>query len=354
MIVFFCVQIDEIDFALKIEWSDNHESIHSINWLQKRSFDPTIQKEHLQQTFRPKKLSWHKHQFDSILQTFNFDKILNSDDTLKSWLTALSINGVALIENAPITPNECRKLANRVGFIRKTHYGEEFIVENKPNSTNVAYLSTPLQMHTDLPYYDYKPGINLLHCLVQSVSDGAFNLLTDGFVVANIMKEKWPQFYQLLTTVLVNWNDIGKDGQYSFYNINRSPMIWLVFESYRLHFCIMNYKKKTTNFSLDRDGQIERINHSIPQRDSYFTVSIEVVDAWYQALAKFIEITHNESVSFKTRPGDILTFDNIRLLHGRTKYQDSIDNKRFLVGAYLDWDEVYSKLRVLSINNNIH
>jgi hypothetical protein len=32
-------------------------------------------------------------------------------------------SGVAMINETPQTDQECRKLANRVGFIRKIHYG---------------------------------------------------------------------------------------------------------------------------------------------------------------------------------------------------------------------------------------
>lgn len=45
--------------------------------------------------------------------------------------------------------------------------------------------------------------------------------------------------------------------------------------------------------------------------------------------------------------GDILTFDNIRLLHGRDKYEDTGKIMRHVIGGYLDWDEVWSRIRVL-------
>lgn len=41
--------------------------------------------------------------------------------------------------------------------------------------------------------------------------------------------------------------------------------------------------------------------------------------------------------------GEILTFDNIRVFHGRSTYEGD----RHLEGGYLDWDYVYSKIRVL-------
>lgn len=71
------------------------------------------------------------------------------------------------------------------------------------------------------------------------------------------------------------------------------------------------------------------------------------VDKWYEALMEFLKIVHKEVVQFKMNPGDILTFANNRLLHGRTGYVDTDGNVRHLVAGYLDWDELYSRWRVL-------
>lgn len=40
-------------------------------------------------------------------------------------------------------------------------FSEEFSVQAKADATNVAYTSGYLQLHTDLPYYEYKPGVLL-------------------------------------------------------------------------------------------------------------------------------------------------------------------------------------------------
>lgn len=64
----------------------------------------------------------------------------------------------------------------------------------------------------------------------------------------------------------------------------------------------------------------------------------------------FVSMVYDEAVTIKTKPGDILTFSNIRLIHGRTEYTDAVGNTRHLVGAFIDWDEIYSRLRVLSKN----
>lgn len=94
------------------------------------------------------------------------------------------------------------------------------------NVSNVAYLSSLLQMHTDLPYYEYKPGVNMLHCLVQSKSKGGENLISDGFHVSKIMQREFPEYYKVLSQTLVNWNDLGKEHNSNFHSIYRAPVIW--------------------------------------------------------------------------------------------------------------------------------
>lgn len=214
----------QIEDGLKITWGDSHESVFRLDWLNERNFSTEKRNNYLQNVYKPQPLLWSKDNLP--LEQFHYGDIMDSNGSLAAWLKSLAINGVTLIKNAPLDENVCRNLAERVGFIRKTHYGEEFIVKAKENTSNVAYLSSPLQMHTDLPYYDYKPGVNLLHCIVQSTSPGAFNLLTDGFYVAERMRSECPQSYETLTQTLVNWSDYGEEDGNRFQKINRSPVIW--------------------------------------------------------------------------------------------------------------------------------
>jgi gamma-butyrobetaine dioxygenase len=37
---------------------------------------------------------------------------------------------------------------------------EEYMVKHQPGTSNLAYTSGNLQIHTDLPYYNYKPGVS--------------------------------------------------------------------------------------------------------------------------------------------------------------------------------------------------
>uniref|UniRef100_A0A182PCM1 Gamma-butyrobetaine dioxygenase n=1 Tax=Anopheles epiroticus TaxID=199890 RepID=A0A182PCM1_9DIPT len=322
------VEVVDAGRSLEVLWDEEgevHRSVFELEWLLRRSFRREDTERYLREWYRPEPVIWGAAGFEEVLREFSYAEVLADDGTLRQWIEALIAYGVVMIKGAPLTENECRRLADRVGFIRKTHYGEEFIVKAKEGTSNVAYLSTPLQMHTDLPYYDYKPGCNLLHCLVQSTNAvGGENLIADGFYVAEQLRQHHPDDFRLLSETLVDWSDLGADEAGTFHSIYRAPVI-----------CV------------GRDGRLERINHSVPQRDSHFSVPIDRVEPWYRAMQRFVSILHREAVSFKTAPGDILTFSNVRMVHGRTGYTDTAGNTRHIVGAYLDWDEIYSKLRVL-------
>lgn len=39
------------------------------------------------------------------------------------------------------------------------YFREDYEIKAAQGARNAAYLSSLLQLHTDLPYYDYKPGV---------------------------------------------------------------------------------------------------------------------------------------------------------------------------------------------------
>ncbi|XP_030378861.1 gamma-butyrobetaine dioxygenase [Scaptodrosophila lebanonensis] len=309
---------------IHVRWSDSHVSSYSLQWLRERSFKDQRQRNYLDDFYRPRTHHWRGADFEHVAQRFDYGDVMHDDRALRDWLQALAVYGVALIGGAPIDKGVVRQLAERVGFIRRTTYGEEFIVQAKPGAKNFAYLSDPLPLHTDLPYYEYKPSVNILHCMVQTESRGGSNLLVDAFHIADRLRAEHPEDFERLKETPVDWNDIGSEDGREFHNIWRSPVI-----------------------CLDGDGRYTRINHSVPQRDSHFNVPLDQVLPWYESYARFVRMARADAHSFKTQPGDVLTFNNIRLLHGRTGYDDTEENSRYIVGAYLDWDIIYSRLRVL-------
>ena len=53
-----------------------------------------------------------------------------------------------------------------------------------------------------------------------------------------------------------------------------------------------------------------------------------------------------DNANFKLKKGNILSFDNRRVAHGRTEY-NSNSGQRHLQGYYMDRDEIQSRLNYL-------
>ena len=70
-------------------------------------------------------------------------------------------------------------------------------------------------------------------------------------------------------------------------------------------------------------------------------------------MANYLPVRGLLSSTFETlfmhQPGDILTFDNRRMLHGRGSFLLTEDSGRHLELGYLEWDEINSRLRVLAM-----
>uniref|UniRef100_A0A1Y1M8T6 Gamma-butyrobetaine dioxygenase n=1 Tax=Photinus pyralis TaxID=7054 RepID=A0A1Y1M8T6_PHOPY len=312
------------DNNLVLQWHDKHISKFSIDWLKERSFREDSQQKYLQENYRPARIPWSQETFDAARKVYEYEDIMKNDHALYNWLVDFARYGMVFTRNAPNDNHAAAKVANRIAFIRKTHYVEEFEVRHTPGTSNVAYLSGSLQLHTDLPYYEYVPGAIILHCLVQTDGEGGDSLLSDGLYHAEKLRQENKEAFDLLSSVEVNWLDIGSEHGDKYHTIFRCPVI-----------------------RLDLQGNIDKIHYSVPQRDSHFTVDVKHVKPWYEALKLFVNsITHGTS-KLKLQPGELLAVDNVRLLHGRTSYQDSDKTERYLKGVYIDWDELFSKMRVL-------
>lgn len=98
-----------------------------------------------------------------------------------------------------------------------------------------------------------------------------------------------------------------------------------------------------------RTSRVCRINYSDHHRDSVLNhVSADTVKRYYHACKLFDALLNEEAnvVWNKSAPGDILCFDNRRVLHGRSGFELSGNDTRKLIGTYLRWDEIRSMARL--------
>ena len=114
-------------------------------------------------------------------------------------LGALLRTGLLLVRDVPNEPGTVLAVARSFGYVRTTNYGDLFDVRVEPRPVNLAYTGRAIAPHTDNPYREPVPGIQLLHCL-QSSPGGGENVFIDGFAAAAVVRDEDPQAFTTLTS----------------------------------------------------------------------------------------------------------------------------------------------------------
>ncbi|KAM9301616.1 gamma-butyrobetaine dioxygenase [Gastrophryne carolinensis] len=304
-----------------IIWPDEHQSEFDAEWLRKRCFSKESRTEMQNELFLPEHEYWGN---DLKIPTLSYEKVLNCDQTAYMWLSTLRKVGIVLLDGAPIQQGELVTLGKRIGYMRHTFYGYTWQVQDKVDANNVAYTSGKLSLHTDYPALQYPPGVQFLHCLKQSETGGESEVV-DGFQVCKQLKKQNPDAFNILTSTQIDFTDIGVD------------------------YCDFSLQSKQRIIELDHSGSLLRINFNNATRDSVLNTPAEQVQQFYSSLKDFVKLMNmpENTFCYKLNPGQVVTFDNWRILHGRKSYQSGANITRHLEGSYLDWDVVMSRLRAL-------
>ena len=227
--------------------------------------------------------------------------------------------GFVIIKNVPTDNNFIVKFANSIGSVRRTNFGEYFNVKSKIDPNDLAYTSMQLSPHTDNPYRNPVPCIQLLHCIINEVS-GGFSTIVDGFTVCEDLKKNHPDYFKVLNEIKVKFKFIDKD---------------VVLEDW------------SELIKLNDDGTFKQVRFS-PRLDFVPILDKDQLDFYYKARKKLSEMYNSKKyrIEFKLEPKDLIMMDNYRLLHGRTAYEINEGN-RFLQGCYIDYDSTEGKLKHL-------
>jgi gamma-butyrobetaine dioxygenase len=230
--------------------------------------------------------------------------------------------GFVLLRDVPAEPGLVREVAASFGYVRETNYGRLFDVRVEPAPGNLAYTSRAILPHTDNPYRDPVPTVQLLHCL-RAAGDGGDTGLVDGFAAARYLRDRDREAFGVLTGTAVSfgYRDNGTELRAS------QPLI-----------------------QLGPRGRIRGVrfnNRSArPLRLPY-----DEVTAFYAAYRRWADLLAEpeRQVRLRLSPGDCLIFDNTRILHARTAFSLPAGGSagRHLQGCYADLDGLASTLAIL-------
>ena len=255
--------------------------------------------------------------------TVSYNDTKQSTQVLRNWLGAISRYGFGKITGGPVESLALFRIVELFGYVRETNYGKHFEVRTEINPTNLAYTGLGLQAHTDNPYRDPVPTIQVLYCLESSAAGGE-NMVVDGFRAALRLKEENPEWFDVLSRYCANFEYAGEHGVRLR---SRRPMI-----------------------ELAPDGELTGIRFNNRSTAAITDVPFEDMDIYYTAYRRLGEIIDDPDmeISFRLEPGEAFVVDNTRVLHARKAYSGS--GTRWLQGCYADKDGLLSKLASLQLD----
>jgi alpha-ketoglutarate-dependent taurine dioxygenase len=251
------------------------------------------------------------------LPTESWSAIDAHDHTLARWLDQVVRYGFALARGVPTRPGSVFDVVARFGYVRETNYGRLFDVVSRDAPANLAYSPAALSLHTDNPYRDPVPTLQLLHCLTAGHAGGE-TVLADGIRVAEAFRKQHPEDFAQLANTPVRFRYVDKDVDLQCV----APMI-----------------------QCDLDGAVRSLRYN--QRSlAPLELPADRIAPFYRAYRRFSHALHREEalVSFTLTPGDLVILDNRRVLHGR---RGTVEGHRHLQGCYADIDGLHSRLRRL-------
>lgn len=293
---------------------EGKEITFSVEWLKAHSYD------HPQRRIRGWTAqgieTWDKSLGDG-LPVADFQHLADGGAALDGWLAAVARLGFGKITGGPVENGALLKVVDLFGYVRETNYGKWFEVRTEVNPVNLAFTGLGLQAHTDNPYRDPVPTVQVLYCLENS-ADGGESMVVDGFRAAERLRDESPEGFALLADHCARFEYAGEAGVRLQ---SRRPMI-----------------------ELAPDGELVAVRFNNRSTAAITDVPFERMAQYYAAYRRFAAIIDDPdmAVAFKLSPGESFVVDNTRILHSRTAYSGA--GSRWLQGCYADKDGLLSKV----------
>lgn len=311
------------DGRLYFTWNDGHRSDFAMAWLKAHSCSSTS----LQKRRNDMKLNMEKPR---SYKTLDFESIISDEKQLFVWLDALNHDAVCVVENAPNEANAVTQLAERVSAISHDHlYGRTFDVIAEKSPINIAYSDFGLEPHMDLAYYESPPGLQFLHCIrFDATVQGGESTFADGFAIAENLRLVDPE---------------------AFHTLTRVPATFLKLHKRRSKPAHMEYRRP--HIQLNNYGDVTNVFWSPPFQGPLRAPEEDIVP-YYRAVKSFRDLMFSKEsmkqywLELRLSPGQIVTFNQRRMLHGRQAFT-SFTGVRHLRGCYVNIDDYLSTYRTL-------
>ncbi|MGC1303639.1 MAG: TauD/TfdA family dioxygenase [Caulobacteraceae bacterium] len=243
---------------------------------------------------------------------------LEDDLALYAALSNAARHGLTLLHGAGARPDALEAIVARFGYIRETNYGRLFTVRAKSEPENLAFTDQALELHTDNPYRDPMPTLQLLHVVEADEAGGGESLFVDGVAHAETFRRRDPAAFEILAAQPVGFAYADTSGAW--------------------------WRTTAPIITLGPAGEVAavRVNHRSLVAPP---LAAERMEAWYAAYLDYVRALHAPEAAYARRlvAGDVVLFDNRRILHGRRAVLGR-PGARWLQGCYADRDGLMATL----------
>ena len=294
--------------ALQIKWPDLDEAVFYEETFLTTYAAPS------DMLAMPEPMIWDVATLDNDMTRISHCDVIK-DHGMGRLLDIVSKTGFAVITGTPRNMDAVSDLTGRIGYVRHTIFGGLWEFEANENMADSAYTPKELRPHTDGTYSHDAPGLQMLLCVDYDAKGGA-SIMVDGFRIATELKRTAPEIYEDLSRINVTGIYKG-DG------------------------VILRAQRPV--FRTDSNGSLLQVSFNNYDRDTV-TLPKDDMRALYAGIRAFDRLANNSAFQWRytLQPGDMLVFDNWRVLHGRSPFQ----GRRKIAGSYINREDYESAVRV--------
>ena len=259
---------------------------------------------------------WEKKEITDEVYV-NFEDAI-SDNGFKTFLNKLYKFGFVVIQNCKTEMSSVEKVAKKIGYVRESIFGGLWSFESNQDMADSAYTQDELRPHTDSTYSNDAPGLQLLLCCHYKASGGE-SIMVDGFKIAQKINLLRKDLYNLLCDMEVTGQYIG-DGVF--------------------------LQAKRPIFKLNPNKELIQVSFNNYDR-AVFRADDKKTLKFYDAIRQFDLIANNKKYQWRRilKPGELLIFNNWRILHGRGSFK----GERKMSGCYINKEDFDSACRINKI-----
>jgi gamma-butyrobetaine dioxygenase len=302
-----------------VHWLETpvHTSTFSLNWLLTQSRARTEKSNARTIAWQPDfapQLLWNSEVLEK-----EFPRCDINSAKFEEWSDQLARFGFVVLEN--LQPEHFDRFVSDIGPIYETEYGKIHPSKAEPQDDipDLSLSSDGMLVHMDSTFRRAPQLLQFLFAVANEAMGGK-STVVDGFRVADELRRRDRDAFELLSTVPVEFVQLNQAKKYLF--VHSTPV-----------------------FVVDpATSEMQSVYFS--DKNTAWSISTDRASDFYKAYRLLVEMLTDPTYcfAFLLKEGDCLITQNFRVLHGREQF-DPRSGRRHLDICYMPWDYVVARRR---------